>query len=438
MNTNQFWGNMQSLRNGSSNNHSTLQLQPIPYQPVSNFRNNIQQVSQINKQDKKGVSPVKKNMLSPRTLEFAQYYWNNNSPMNEYDEEKFGAQLRCYEISEVEGKLGYFPKNNNQVLVSKCSVDEKCCFIYQWKKKNISCCWYPEKYNQHTCTKIPGQKQKMTNYPAKVLSKCISDLVKTFPKSNKYKSTRAILNMYTYACSDTLKDHYIENCYHFAEEQVGLRCNLKQMNEEIGYIEAMQKAARDVGHKMNIHTTTIAKQREIIIKKAKKEHSEKNKELSKESRNKFKVEDDIFDCLKHLNENDKILYGYTFVPEHGKRMIQTLKTVYASDGAHMKWPGDWKGTVFGTWGQDANNQMVLVGVTVLFDNESSDTWEIHLLEMKNEYGDHINSKNNYMIADGDKGFIDAKKKCLEKINYFTCCIHREKNIMKNSSLKKSK
>ena len=63
MNTNQFWGNMQSLRNGSSSNHSTLQLQPIPYQPVSNFRNNIQQVSQINKQEKKSVAPVKKCFL---------------------------------------------------------------------------------------------------------------------------------------------------------------------------------------------------------------------------------------------------------------------------------------------------------------------------------------------------------------------------------------
>ena len=51
--------------------------------------------------------------FNPRTLAFSRYYWMNKTSMNEYDEEKFVAQLRCYEISDVEDKMGYFPTNNN-------------------------------------------------------------------------------------------------------------------------------------------------------------------------------------------------------------------------------------------------------------------------------------------------------------------------------------
>ena len=77
--------------------------------------------------------------------------------------------------------------------------------------------------------------------------------------------------------------------------------------------------------------------------------------------------------------------------------------------------------------------MVLVCITVLFDNESSTTWEKHLFEIDCEYGRYIKSKDNYLIPDGDKGFIKTREKFLTKSNYFTCCIHKEGNITKNGA-----
>ena len=82
---------------------------------------------------------------------------------------------------------------------------------------------------------------------------------------------------------------------------------------------------------------------------------------------------------KHAIET-KFLYGFTLRFKHTKELIGQLKTVFASDAAHMK--GVLGGTAFGTWGQDANQNIVCVALSVFFDNEGFDTWLLHLSTVK--------------------------------------------------------
>ena len=44
--------------------------------------------------------------------------------MAEYDEQNIWAQIRCYEISEINRRLGYFSTSNNNELVAKRFEDK--------------------------------------------------------------------------------------------------------------------------------------------------------------------------------------------------------------------------------------------------------------------------------------------------------------------------
>ena len=117
----------------------------------------------------------------------------------------------------------------------------------------------------------------------------------------------------------------------------------------------------------------------------KKEHKKAHLEYCKhegikagDPRARYKYEEpkDLFAVLDDYDEDTKFLYGYNLIFKHAERMTPLLRTVVSADAAHLQ--GDILGTAFGTSGHDANKHIVCLGFSVIFDNESKDTWSRHL------------------------------------------------------------
>ena len=94
-------------------------------------------------------------------------------------------------------------------------------------------------------------------------------------------------------------------------------------------------------------------------------------------------------------DDTRFLYRYNIVPAHAKVMVYKLLPVVVSDGAHLK--NGHKGTMFGTWGIDSNNQIACLCLSVYFDNECTSTWKRHLNAVKKHLPE-INSQNFCMIS----------------------------------------
>jgi hypothetical protein len=78
-------------------------------------------------------------------------------------------------------------------------------------------------------------------------------------------------------------------------------------------------------------------------------------------------------------------------------LVSSLKTVFSCDAAHMK--GKLGGTAFGTWGQDANKNIVCVALSMFFDNKGFDTWSSHIGIVKNWFPVLDNDKNIFIAGE---------------------------------------
>jgi hypothetical protein len=103
--------------------------------------------------------------------------------------------------------------------------------------------------------------------------------------------------------------------------------------------------------------------------------------------------------LEEYEDNDTFLYGYDIIFKHAHPMASKLKTVFLADGTLLK--GQHTGTTFGMWGQDANKHVICMGLSVYFENESSDMWYrfLHALKM------------NIPSMDGEDKVVTAGKSC---------------------------
>ena len=117
----------------------------------------------------------------------------------------------------------------------------------------------------------------------------------------------------------------------------------------------------------------------------KKEHKKAHLEYCKHegikagdprARYKYEEPEDLFAVLDDYDEDTKFLYGYNLIFKHAEQMTPLLRTVVSADAAHLQ--EDILGTAFGTLGHDANKHIVCLGFSVIFDNESKDTWSRHL------------------------------------------------------------
>jgi hypothetical protein len=106
--------------------------------------------------------------------------------------------------------------------------------------------------------------------------------------------------------------------------------------------------------------------------------------------------------LDEYEDNDMFLYGYDIIFKHARPMASKLKTVFLADGTHLKGQHT-------MWGQDANKHVICMGLSVYFDNESSNTWYrfLHALKM------------NIPSMDGKDKVVIAGKLC--RIVLGLCC-----------------
>jgi hypothetical protein len=141
----------------------------------------------------------------------------------------------------------------------------------------------------------------------------------------------------------------------------------------------------------------------------------------------YKTPVNLYEVLYAYPDDALFLCGYTLVLKHVPVLVQTLKPVFSSDAAHMR--GELGGTAFGTWGQDANKNMVNIALSVFFDNESKDTWALHFASVK-KLVSAFDVTGNILIADGDKGFAAAFEGTFSRCKKFMCERHRSENLVK--------
>ena len=169
-------------------------------------------------------------------------------------------------------------------------------------------------------------------------------------------------------------------------------------NSQAALIMSIKTALEQDGHQLKVLEMTMDGQRSIISEKDKSDHAKQRKyqKITKQDEGIAYVQTPgLFDALDKHAINTKFLYGFTLRLKHTTELVSKLKTVFASDAAHMK--GTLGGTAFGTWGLDANQNIVCVALSVFFDNEGFDSWSLHLSTVK-ECFPELDSDNNVFIA----------------------------------------
>ena len=181
------------------------------------------------------------------------------------------------------------------------------------------------------------------------------------------------------------------------------------------------------GHFLEVLEMTWEGQRQIILESDKLEYKKKAKARVGE-KIPYEVTPGILDELEKYPTDTRFLYGYTLCLKHTTTIVGKLRSVFSVDAAHMK--GELGGTAFGTWGQDANRNIVCVAFSVFFDNEGHYTWEMHLSTVRRWYPE-LDDDGKTFIADGDKGFSSAFVESFTTAHKFLCSKHKGENLVKN-------
>jgi hypothetical protein len=307
-----------------------------------------------------------------------------------------------------------------------------CChcstFLIDWRKAKHSHAMAVDKFVDHSpvCGHSNTEtKNKVTNYLFKDLVPVIvPSYIKHRKKGLNMKASfvRDILSPYLNN-SDTISDMMCSKMKQHAEHLA-----FGSIVEQGPLLDQVAALCIEKGHKCNVHHVTKNKQASILFDNRKAEHMAVMKHVLKENRIPFKglLAGDT-QLLNLFNDDDKILYGWDFAPSWAKLIFPNLRPLFYSDGAHMKTALN--GTLFSLWGIDANDQIVLLAISLYYDNEGEDTWNKFLSFVKNVYPE-INSNASTIMADGEKGFAKVMKCQLKRMNNFFCSQHEKSHISK--------
>lgn len=288
-------------------------------------------------------------VLAPRLRSFAVLKITvKDDTIQQTASTKQEALLRAREQSEVFGKLSRTPHSEPDRII---------------------------------CTEPPPAKSPNVNYMPRQMAPLLVPWVRKCLKKGKDLSSddaRTHLDPYMFRDADMLDINCVRRAI---SEAKALADGARE--EQAQLMQSLATAFGEVGHNVVVHSTTKAAQVNILLEKAKKEHTKEVENLPAGKRPRFKAPPALYKPVAHLKEDSNVLYGYDWLPEHGPRMIGSLRHIYSCDAAHMK--NKFGGTVFSTWGVDAPDQLVCLGLSLYYDTESEDTWTRHISALKAQY-----------------------------------------------------
>ena len=126
-------------------------------------------------------------------------------------------------------------------------------------------------------------------------------------------------------------------------------------------------------------------------------------------------------------ENLRFVEGILFAPCTSQRTVPKLQSVYQADAAHLNWG---KYTLYSAYGTTSEGQCSPVSFGILFGNEDMDSW-CKFWEFAASVHPSLDSAENTIITDQDKGSKAAIAAILPSVFNFHCSYHRRQNILKN-------
>ena len=183
-------------------------------------------------------------------------------------------------------------------------------------------------------------------------------------------------------------------------------------------------------HSANILVKSTDQYLDVAIKLAREEHHKRTQHSLASSTSTFNEQTIRNDIEEICTADGSHLYGILYTPIVGNEMIKNMVPVYQTDAAHCF--GPYRGTIFSIYGRDSNRRMVLLGMMLLFDNESEETWTIFFEHIANSLR-NITWHQTMIISDQDKGLGRALQTILPDCKQFICKKHRIENVFKNTS-----
>lgn len=369
----------------------------------------------------------------PRPKAEARLYYQQNDAGEEEATSRREVSLRVAEYNECHGK---FCKQTYSRAsgVHYCCIHgpDNCTYRHHWKPciKSSNPSSVPHKVNKfvpHSCSAPPpkGKTKSIntTNYSAKQVAPVLLPWVRERLNSGKdlpSLDAKCFLAQYMFISPDAKDENWIRNALYEAC-RMGFGINAEQGPMMV----AVKAALEDSGHKVTLYDTTVEEQKKILLENSKKEHEREQKEKKTKEKTKYVEPKNLYDPVKDVPSDAKVLYGYDYLPGYGPHMFPHMKTVFATDGAHMK--TELGGTVFSLWGVDANDELVCLALSVYFDNEAERTWGNFLRAIRQHYPG-FDTDDLVVIADGDKGFDTAFKSTFKRAGKFLCWKHKHENV----------
>ena len=285
----------------------------------------------------------------------------------------------CLRLAEYGEAVGIVSKRNgnNQEAVVKATCPS-CPFKLGWNKNELSTGtrWVASKHIPHHALCFGSTAaNKPHSMTAAQAAPALYQLIKDNPKLAINVAKKALAAYVEKIPSDAYVGRAITAAW---KDTTGT------VNDQAALIMCMKQALEADGHELCMLEMTKEGQQNLITDKDKQDHMKQRKryQLTKGDEGYDYVEPpDLFAALEKHPSRTRFLYGYTLRLKHMSELVSSLKTVFSCDAAHMK--GKLGGTAFGTWGQDANKNIVCVALSMFFDNEGFDTWSAHIGKVKN-------------------------------------------------------
>jgi hypothetical protein len=208
-------------------------------------------------------------------------------------------------------------------------------------------------------------------------------------------------------------------------------------DDNIKYLPELVRQLQEGGHDFTIWTKTqsrvLQKVEEMMLGEFTRLVKAKGEKLTQQDKYDFLDEwkSDNGTVLEQAGLLDvasktQFVSGIFLSLAQARSTVPLLPNVYQADAAHTNFG---KYTLYSCLGIDANSNTFPVALALIFGNEDKEGWVWFWEIVKNLHG-CVNRPITTVIADQQKGSIEAMKEVIPQAVIFFCLYHRKENIRK--------